>query len=84
LAASTGEPVLLAAIAARDNWQCSLCRRPVDSAVPWPDRMSSSLDHRVPLSKGGAHSPSNVFLAHLGCNSSKGNRDAIGGLLSTG
>lgn len=73
-AASTGEPVLLAAIAERDGWRCSLRPRPVDPAVIWPDSMSPSLDHRMPLSKGGAHDPSNVYLAHLGCNSSKGDR----------
>ncbi|MFD5509012.1 HNH endonuclease [Streptomyces sp. NPDC127051] len=83
-AASTGEPVLLAAIAERDGWQCSLCRQPVDPAVAWPDSLSPSLDHRVPLSKGGAHDPSNVYLAHLGCNSSKGDRLLDDGSLLTG
>jgi 5-methylcytosine-specific restriction endonuclease McrA len=83
-AAATGEPVLMAEIAERDGWRCSLCRQPVDPAVQWPDRLSPSLDHRVPISKGGAHDPSNVFLAHLGCNSSKGNREAAVGLVSTG
>ncbi len=33
-----------------------------------------SIDHVVPLSKGGEHSWNNVRLAHLGCNSSKGAR----------
>ncbi|MET9467779.1 HNH endonuclease signature motif containing protein [Streptomyces sp. NPDC006544] len=83
-AASTGEPVLLAAIAERDAWQCSLCTHPIDPAVAWPDSLSPSLDHRVPLSKGGAHDPSNVFLAHLGCNSSKGDRLMDDGPLLTG
>lgn len=31
-----------------------------------------SIDHVVPLIKGGEHSWNNVRLAHLGCNSSKG------------
>lgn len=83
-AASTGEPVLLAAIAERDGWQCSLCQQLVDPAVAWPDSLSPSLDHRVPLSKGGAHDPSNVYLAHLGCNSSKGDRLLDDGSLLTG
>lgn len=74
-AASTGEPVLLADIAERDGWQCHICQVPVDQKIPWPDPKSSSLDHVVALSKGGLHDPSNVRLAHLGCNSSKGDRD---------
>lgn len=73
-AASTGEPVLFAEIAARDNWLCSLCGKPVDSLVKWPDSMSPSMDHVMPLSRGGAHDPSNVALAHLGCNTAKNNR----------
>lgn len=83
-AASTGEPVLLAVIAERDGWRCSLCSHPVDPAVAWPGSLSPSLDHRVPISKGGAHDPSNVFLAHLGCNSSKGDRLLDDGPLLTG
>jgi 5-methylcytosine-specific restriction endonuclease McrA/endogenous inhibitor of DNA gyrase (YacG/DUF329 family) len=82
--ASTGEPVLMASIAERDGWRCSLCSLPVDPAVAWPNSLSPSLDHRVPLSRGGAHDPSNVFLAHLGCNSSKGDRMPEDGPLLTG
>ncbi|MFJ3201006.1 HNH endonuclease [Streptomyces sp. NPDC086989] len=74
----------MASIAERDGWRCSLCSHPVDPAVTWPDSLSPSLDHRVPLSKGGAHDPSNVFLAHLGCNSSKGDRLLNDGPLLTG
>lgn len=73
-AAATGEPVLMAAIAERDRWMCCLCHKPVSPVAKWPDSMSPSLDHLVPLSKGGAHDPSNVALAHLGCNSAKSNR----------
>lgn len=28
-----------------------------------------SLDHRVPMSRGGCHRPSNIRLLHWGCNS---------------
>lgn len=72
--ASTGAPVLFAEIAERDGWRCCLCLKPVSPAVKWPDSMSPSLDHLVPLSKGGVHDPSNVALAHLGCNTAKNNR----------
>lgn len=74
MAASTGEPVLLAEIADRDAWRCGICGGSVDAKVKWPDPLSPSLDHVVPLSKGGAHDPSNVRLAHVRCNSARGNR----------
>ncbi|MFF7191782.1 HNH endonuclease [Streptomyces sp. NPDC008222] len=73
-ATSTGDPVLLADIAERDGWRCHICGKAVNSKLKWPHVKSASLDHLVPLSKGGAHDPANVRLAHLGCNSAKGNR----------
>jgi 5-methylcytosine-specific restriction endonuclease McrA len=60
----------------RDIWLCGLCSTPVDPDVCYPDPMSPSLDHVVPLSLGGAHTYENVQLAHLTCNVSKGNRVA--------
>jgi 5-methylcytosine-specific restriction endonuclease McrA len=61
-------------IAERDRWKCRLCGKRVMRSRPWPDPLSPSLDHIVPLTKGGAHDPSNVQLAHLRCNTAKGNR----------
>jgi 5-methylcytosine-specific restriction endonuclease McrA len=58
----------------RDDWTCKICLRPIDPEIAWPDPMSPSIDHVVPLSRGGAHALSNVQSAHLGCNSSKGDR----------
>jgi 5-methylcytosine-specific restriction endonuclease McrA len=58
----------------RDGWACRLCSLPIDPTVAWPDSMSASVDHVVPLSKGGEHSMANTQAAHLGCNSRKGDR----------
>lgn len=58
----------------RDRWRCHLCHQRVSSRAKWPDPRSASLDHVVPLSRGGEHSYANVATAHLGCNVSKGNR----------
>jgi 5-methylcytosine-specific restriction endonuclease McrA len=57
---------------ARDGWVCQLCQRPVDEGLSWPHTESASLDHVVPLSRGGDHVRANVQLAHLGCNIAKG------------
>jgi 5-methylcytosine-specific restriction endonuclease McrA len=69
--ASTGQPVRLSEIAARDNYACGLCLEPVDMDLPFPKWGSPSQDHATPLTRGGVHDPSNVLLAHLGCNLEK-------------
>ena len=61
----------------RDGWTCRLCLLPIDPEVAWPDPMSASVDHVVALVHGGAHSMANVQSAHLGCNSSKGDRAGL-------
>ena len=67
--------VTLKKIMKRDNGICKLCGKPVDVR----DRKGGgagyyypTIDHIVPLSKGGGHTMSNVQLAHLICNSRKG------------
>jgi 5-methylcytosine-specific restriction endonuclease McrA len=72
--ARVGESFAPADIHERDGWTCKLCGQPIDRSIAWPHPKSPSLDHIVPLSRGGAHSMGNVQSAHLGCNSSKGNR----------
>jgi 5-methylcytosine-specific restriction endonuclease McrA len=51
----------------RDNELCHLCGR-------WVSVHDASLDHVVPLAKGGQHTLDNVKLAHKVCNSKKGDR----------
>lgn len=77
VAASTGRPVILAEIRERDENRCHLCDEIVPGAA-WPDPLSASLDHVVPLSRGGVHDPDNVRLAHLRCNVEKGDQLLIG------
>lgn len=60
----------------RDNGRCGLCSEEVDPALRRPDPMSGSLDHIVPLSRGGAHRASNIQLTHLVCNLRKGVKTA--------
>lgn len=60
---------------ARDNYTCRLCGEPVDMDSEDP-ALQPTLDHIVPLSKGGQHAWSNVQLAHHICNQYK--RDLTG------
>jgi 5-methylcytosine-specific restriction endonuclease McrA len=52
----------------RDGWKCGICRRPILRRLRYPHSMSASLDHKVPLSKGGHHSRLNTQASHLRCN----------------
>lgn len=61
------------AIYERDGWTCQLCDGPVDpDAAEHADR--ASLDHVVPQSRGGSHDPSNLRMAHVGCNARRRDR----------
>lgn len=66
----------------RDKGRCYLCGEPCD----WSDNKTingvfiagnkyPSIDHVVPLAKGGAHTWENIKLAHRICNSRKGAKD---------
>ena len=51
---------------------CFLCSEPISLDVKWPEPMSLSLDHIVPLANGGLHSYENCSATHLRCNLVKG------------
>lgn len=61
----------------RDGWVCGICSLPVEQDVKWPDPMSPSLDHVVPLSRGGDHTKANTRCSHLICNVRLGNRNEL-------
>lgn len=70
--APNAEPFSKIDVHERDGWVCGLCREPVDRSLSWPEPLSASLDHILPLSKGGEHTLDNVQCAHLVCNLQKG------------
>ena len=59
-----------------DLWTgyCALCGEEMGYDLKYPDPLSKSLDHDVPLSLGGSHSKDNLQWTHLSCNISKGAR----------
>lgn len=53
---------------------CWWCRKPIDLGLPARHGDSWTLDHIIPLSKGGApEDPANLRPAHRSCNSRRGN-----------
>lgn len=67
--AARGEerPLTLDDVFARAAGYCSICCLPVA-------REHASIEHVVPLAKGGLDVPGNQALAHMVCNSKKGAR----------
>jgi 5-methylcytosine-specific restriction endonuclease McrA len=62
----------------RDGWICGLCLDPVNPVERHnrrgPNPRAASLDHRVPLNRGGHHVRTNVRCTHQGCNARKRDR----------
>lgn len=73
-AAATVEPVPEKRVFERDGWICRICGEEIDRTLIWPDPMSPSLDHIMPLVRGGPHTMANCQAAHLVCNLRKGDR----------
>ncbi len=71
---SRSEPYDRRDVFARDEWTCQLCNVAIDRTLDYPDMMSLSVDHIIPLCHGGDDSFANVQAAHLRCNLSKGKR----------
>lgn len=60
----------------RDGYECKLCSKPLDMGAKFPHPLSPTLDHIVPLNKGGHHLYVNLQAAHFRCNTAKGDRVA--------
>lgn len=54
-----------------NHYTCCICGLPIDPNLKYPNRLSVSLEHKIPLSKGGEHSIKNCAPAHLTCNIKK-------------
>ena len=56
---------------------CGICGKPVDFSLKFPDPMSPTIDHIIPVAKGGHPSDiDNLQLAHFYCNRQKSDRIA--------
>lgn len=53
---------------------CQICNAPVLTDAIYPEPLSPTIDHIVPLSRDGKHQADNVQLAHWLCNARKSDR----------
>jgi 5-methylcytosine-specific restriction endonuclease McrA len=67
------EPYTRQDIIDRDGTDCGLCGEPVDLELKYPDHLSPSIDHVIPITRQGPDTLANVQLAHLICNIRKHN-----------
>ena len=61
-------------VAERDSFTCYLCGDLVDMSLPRTSRFGATLDHVIPISKGGVDSLDNLKLAHWVCNIRKSDK----------
>ncbi len=78
------EPIRAQKVYERDAWRCGLCRKAINPDLLVPHPKAATVDHIVPLSKGGAHKYHNVQAAHFLCNSTKSDRSMDEQLLLVG
>lgn len=53
---------------------CHLCGEEIDMELKWPNVLSFTVDHVVPLARGGSNDLKNIRPAHGSCNFSKRDR----------
>lgn len=75
LAGVMHEPYERIAVYERDGWVCQLCGGSIDRQASVRSR-KATIDHIIPIAKGGADAFDNVQAAHLGCNARKRDRVA--------
>ena len=57
---------------------CAICGRPVNFDLRFPDPWSATVDHIIPVSKGGNPADiANMQLAHLQCNRMKASKTNV-------
>lgn len=61
-------------LAIRDGTRCYVCHRKVDMSLSGQAKWGPTIEHIVPVSKGGTNDPANLALSHRCCNTARGNR----------
>lgn len=62
------------AVFERDKWVCQICKKKTKPSDNPKHPLRASLDHLIPLSRGGPHLYRNCQCAHNKCNLSKGSK----------
>lgn len=68
-----GDKIFAVEVFEHYNWTCNICSEKIDRNLRFPNKRAATIDHIVPLSRGGQHVWDNVMPAHAECNFKKGN-----------
>lgn len=74
-----GEEIIHLLVFERDEWICHICKSLIDRHLRGDSWWRATVDHVIPLSKGGTHTYDNVAAAHWVCNMKKGDRLTLDG-----
>lgn len=55
------------------GWKCFVCKEVINRYLRFPNLMAATLEHIIPISKGGTHTWDNVTVSHAKCNFARGN-----------
>lgn len=72
--AVASDSVALAGLLSDQDSFCYLCGEHIDDALAYPHPLSGSIDHVIPLVRGGSGLRENLRAAHLACNLRKGTK----------
>lgn len=67
-------PVFRRRVFESDGYRCHICNKMTNKKAIFPHPNAPTIDHLIPLSKGGTHEPVNCRTAHFMCNSIKSDR----------
>lgn len=54
------------------GWICWICKKPIDRRLRVPNWGAATIEHKIPICRGGTHTWGNVVPAHYKCNLDKG------------
>lgn len=67
------QPNWLAELCLQQKWLCAYCGLPMSKRrYPWHPERVATLDHVLPVSRGGRNQRGNLVAACFGCNQAKG------------
>ena len=58
----------------RDGWRCGVCGGKIPRTAKVPHPKAATIDHIIPLARGGNHESLNLQAAHFICNATKNHR----------
>lgn len=59
---------------AADGYRCHICGKKTDPTKQVPHPKAPTIDHVIPLARGGTHEPANCRTAHFICNTRKSDK----------